>query len=116
MYSQTVTLKNMTTVGQKLRVIPPADDDLSVSVVKTSPDFLIAPGMITSYSVIIILSYSFGIHISYISLQVDFSPKKKGEYNDNFVLVMESGLKLSVPIYASQPSSKLIFPHIFDIG
>lgn len=45
-----------------------------------------------------------------------FSPKLKGEYTDKLVFVMENGVKLSVPIYASQPSSNLMFPSVFDVG
>lgn len=57
----------MTTVGQKLRVIPPNDDDFSVSVVKTSPDGLIAPGMTTSYTVFLsfFLLISFNVYLPF---------------------------------------------------
>ncbi len=50
-YKQMIVLKNMTTVGQKIRVIPPVSDDFSIANIVSSHDMLIASGMKTSYSV-----------------------------------------------------------------
>ena len=46
-----VSLRNITQVGQKLRVVPPVHSDFSVECVKYPIDGLIAPGMETAYCV-----------------------------------------------------------------
>uniref|UniRef100_H3D5C9 Deleted in lung and esophageal cancer protein 1 Ig-like domain-containing protein n=1 Tax=Tetraodon nigroviridis TaxID=99883 RepID=H3D5C9_TETNG len=97
-YEATLELKNVTSVSQHARVIPPSTSFFSVGFGRFPGDGgMVAPGMSCKYT-------------------IRFAPDSLGDYEDSVTVEMPMENLLVVPILAKRPPPVLTIPKVLDCG
>ena len=96
-YELPLRLQNSSGILRRLRVLPPASEHFSVSLVKyLGEDGLVAPGM-------------------YCMVSVRFLPDTLADYEDTLYVVTEQGM-MAIPLLARRLPPNLTIPHTIDVG
>ncbi|EKX39969.1 hypothetical protein GUITHDRAFT_143127 [Guillardia theta CCMP2712] len=96
-YELPLKLQNVTGILRRIRIMPPASEHFSVSLVKyLGEDGLVAPGM-------------------YCMVHIRFNPDTLADYEDTLHVVTEKGL-IAIPLLARRLPPNLTLPDVIDIG
>jgi hypothetical protein len=96
-YELPLRLQNATGILRRVRVLPPASEHFSVSLVKyLGEDGLVAPGL-------------------YCMVHIRFLPDTLADYEDTLYVVTEEGL-MAIPLLARRLPPNLTIPHTIDVG
>ena len=96
-YELPLRLQNATGILRRVRVLPPASEHFSVSLVKyLGEDGLVAPGL-------------------YCMVHIRFLPDTLADYEDTLHVVTEEGL-MAIPLLARRLPPNLTIPHTIDVG
>ena len=96
-YELPLRLQNATGILRRVRVLPPASEHFSISLVKyLGEDGLVAPGL-------------------YCMVHVRFLPDTLADYEDTLHVVTEEGL-MAIPLLARRLPPNLTIPHTIDVG
>eukprot|EP00002_Diphylleia_rotans_P031027 TRINITY_DN6423_c0_g1_i2.p1 TRINITY_DN6423_c0_g1~~TRINITY_DN6423_c0_g1_i2.p1 ORF type:complete len:1804 (-),score=364.41 TRINITY_DN6423_c0_g1_i2:48-5459(-) len=96
-YEIPLSLRNISSVSRRVRVLPPRTPYFSVTLAKyPSEDGLIAPGMKCHY-------------------MIRFAPDSLADQEDELTVITEN-FRFTIPILAYRPPPHLVLPTIFDCG